>query len=366
MAGSLGVEVIGNDVMDDVLERLAGTAPEFGPHGLSNHGPMAAEALVQLGLGDTALEWADRYRRRLDPAPPAGRPLGADEWDGALGSPERFGDFLALFRRELSGRDAGEVLAEWVPRLAPGCVGAAGHGVIRVAHGRRSIRAIDNELRREELAQGLAYWCASYLELPGPPALIGSGSAAAQVAELPHLPGGPDGEAATITEQLAGIDAVATSFEAVVAGLAPPPDPRIALHDLAAAGASAYVRNADRGMGHAIGLVHAVTIPMALELLLDDLPSADRATAFAYAWQAAAALHVCYGDDRGRVAEPDLAADIEAMTNDMPYPEELAAAALDSGDEHAIKLTEAALRAFTDNADPVLLVAAADAARRLR
>ena len=36
------------DALDEALERLARKGPEYGG-GLSNHGPMAAEALVALG-----------------------------------------------------------------------------------------------------------------------------------------------------------------------------------------------------------------------------------------------------------------------------------------------------------------------------
>ena len=32
--------------MDEVLEILSDTGPEYGDNGLANHGPMAAEALV--------------------------------------------------------------------------------------------------------------------------------------------------------------------------------------------------------------------------------------------------------------------------------------------------------------------------------
>src|ERR1700757_311744 len=38
-------DVSGNDVLDEGLSRLAATGPEY-RGGLSNHGPMAAEALV--------------------------------------------------------------------------------------------------------------------------------------------------------------------------------------------------------------------------------------------------------------------------------------------------------------------------------
>ena len=66
---------------------------------------------------------------------------------------------------------------------------------------------------------------------------------------------------------------------------------------------------------------------MALELLLDDVRVEDRLEVFSYAWQAAAALHVCYAVDRS----PPTTADVPT---DLPYPEEVIGAAVASGDEH--------------------------------
>ena len=75
-----------------------------------------------------------------------------------------------------------------------------------------------------------------------------------------------------------------------------------------------------------------------------------------YVWQAVAALHVAYAIDRqGPESEPD-----------VPSPDSLVDQALASGDEHAIKLTEAALRSFERSGEPTLLWAAADAGLRLK
>jgi len=45
------------DPLDEALTLLAATAPEYGPYGLTNHGPMAAEALVQLKRPDAVPAW---------------------------------------------------------------------------------------------------------------------------------------------------------------------------------------------------------------------------------------------------------------------------------------------------------------------
>ena len=47
-------------MLDEGLSRLAVTGPEF-RGGLSNHGPMAAEALVRLGRADAVEHWLDGY-----------------------------------------------------------------------------------------------------------------------------------------------------------------------------------------------------------------------------------------------------------------------------------------------------------------
>ena len=82
----------------------------------------------------------------------------------------------------------------------------------------------------------------------------------------------------------------------------------------------------------------------------------DRDAALGYVWQAAAVLHVAYDIDR-----------TSPVPTDAPPPSaaDLVERALASGDEHAIKLTEAALRSFGRSGDAVLLLAAADACGRL-
>jgi hypothetical protein len=352
-------------VLDEALAALAGFATEYGA-GFSNHGPMAAEALVRLGRGDDVARFVDTYRRRLEPAPGPGRAPGADDLEGALGMHDRWADWLALFERELDGRPEVSVVAEWVPRLAPGTVGAATHGLIRTAHALRSLVTPQGaaapggseagSLRRHEMAEGLAYWAATYQELPGPPLLVGRDGVTAAVARLPTLPEEAP-EEPFITERVRYLDMVAAPFEQAVASLGAPRDLHAALTALAVQGAVAYVANA--GGGHEIALVHAVTAPMALDLLLPVLHPGDRPVAFAYGWQAVAALHTAYatvridpGEHQPEEAPPDAA--------------QLAAAAVDSGDEHAIKLAEAALRVHLATGDLTPLEAAADAAVRLR
>ena len=345
---------MGTDALDDALAVFATTAPDYGPFGFANHGPMASEALAHLGRDDAIAGWVARYRPRLaDAPPPAPRPLSEAEWPEALGDSSRFPEWLALFERELADRPPTAVVGEWVPRLLPGAVGGATHGLIRTAHGLRALRAADTPPRRLEVANGLAYWGSQYQELPGPPLLIGHEGVAEALADLPYMPEDAPQEF-LISDMVAHVGDIADEFEQAVASLGWAAGPVGLLDDLAGGGARAYLRNADAGSP--IGLLHAITSPLACEMLLPWLAAEDRDAALGYVWQAVAALHVAYDIDRkGPLPETS-----------PPSSDELVERALASGDEHAIKLTEAAVRSFTRTEDPVLLLAAADASARLR
>jgi hypothetical protein len=344
-----------SDLLDDALTVLAATAPEYGALGLSNHGPMGAEVLGQLGHGEAIADWVRGYARLLDVAPPpAERPLSEADWPTALGMPGSFPAWLALFETELADRPMAAVVGEWVPRLVPGTIGAAAHGLIRTAHGLRAFGEAPTLPRRVEVASGLAYWASRYKELPGPPLLIGHQNVPEALADLPYLPEETAHER-LISDVVAHMADIADEFEQAVSSLGPGGDAVALLDALAIGGARAYLRNAEGG--GAIGLLHSVTAPLALELVLPWLAVEDHDAALAYAWQAVASLHVAYDLDRHRPA-------MDAV--DPPAQDDLIVQALRSGDAHALKLTEAALRCHARTGDPALLFAAADASHRLR
>lgn len=338
--------------LDDALTVFAATGPRYGSLGLANHGPMAAEALAHLGREDAIAGWVEHYRRRLEPAPPpSDRPLTEEDWPQALGREERFGEWLTLFEREVADRPLVAVVGEWAPRLFPGAVGAATHGLIRTAHAVRALGVADTPPRRLELASGLAFWASTYQELPGPPLLIGKEDVPDALADLPYLDQDAPREV-LISDMVAQVGDIADEFEQAVASLGWNGGPVELLDALAWGGSLAYLRNADDG--GAIGLLHSVTSPMACELILPWLPVEDRDAALGYVWQANAALHVAYDIDR-KSELPDR----EVLSADA-----LVDRALALRDEHAIKLTEAALRTSGRTGDPVPLWAAADAGIR--
>ena len=340
------------ETLDDALTVFAATAPNYGSLGLANHGPMAAEALAHLGRNEAIPAWAAHYAKRLDAAPPPARQLTETEWQQALGRRDRFPAWLALFEREVADRPVAAVVGEWAPRLLPGTIGAATHGLIRTGHAVRGLGVADTPPRRLEVATGLAFWASSYQELPGPPLLIGREGVTQVLADLPYLP--EDAPAAVlISDRVAAVGDIADEFEQAVASLGWNGGSVELLDQLATGGALAYLRNADAG--GAIGLLHAVTSPLACELLLPWLAQEDRDAALGYVWQAAAALHVAYDVDRIAPAPTYAPSSAESLVD----------RAVASGDEHAIKLTEAALRSFGRSGDAVLLLAAADACTRL-
>lgn len=119
--------------LDEVYERLRRTGPEFDGW-LSNHGPMAADALLRMGSDIDVHAWIDGYSDRLEESPTPRWPIAPENWREVLGDPSRLGDWLAFFDRSLAEEPWTDVLSTWWPRLLPGAVASATHGLIRTGH----------------------------------------------------------------------------------------------------------------------------------------------------------------------------------------------------------------------------------------
>ncbi|HVN28157.1 MAG TPA: questin oxidase family protein, partial [Candidatus Binataceae bacterium] len=154
------------DAIDEAYTIFARTGPEFGG-GLSNHGPMASEALAAMGRAEAILPWANRYAKRLDAHPSPTARISPNDWRAALGKEHRVADWIAFFDDALKEASWRIVLNAWVERLAPGIAAAAFHGVLRTAHAARALGNRETPERRNELAEGLGYWAATYHALPG-------------------------------------------------------------------------------------------------------------------------------------------------------------------------------------------------------
>lgn len=338
------------DAIDDVLDRLSGYGYVDGP-GMATHGPMGAEALSSLGHDDLLVPWVEQYKA-LNPAiapPPDVEPLDPGEnriWRAALGDHGRLSDWNSLFTRQLQELPWQDVVQRWVPRLLPGYGGAFTHGLIRTAHGVRTLQSADrpSPLALGELAKGLAYWAGSYKALPGQPSLQGARSLDEAIARLPR----PD---ETWTPLEAGlfsrIDELPGFAEAVEA-LGPPPAIDQALSDLTATFARIMLANPDV---HPFGLVHAVTPVSAARTLLPYLPAVSTTQVYAQLWQVNAAITAGFTTRKGHGVEP-------AHDGDVPSSDELVARAVEHRDPHVLKFTEACVRENALRPDPAYLLAA--------
>ena len=327
---------MGSDVLDEALVRLGGFGPEFGG-GLSNHGPMAVEALVRLGRTDAVAGWVDAYVERLeDPVAPSGRPP-------ELGDMSTVGDWERQFAGELAEHPWNEVVRTWVPRLAPGLMGAATHGWLRTAHATRALHSRQTPERLAELGRGLAYWAASYQEVPGPTKPSGTLSVAAGIAALPNRRTAGDGlifEA--VRQSLAGDLEFVAAVNAVdgssldVDGL------------LAAAGAEIVAG----GAGDPIVYVHTLTPTAAIRPVAQLLDPVAAELVLGCAWRAIAALVSTYRLPRAAGVE---LSDVDA--------DAVIDQAVTGGDEHAIKVAEAVFGPDGSTSPTVRAAAAALVAR---
>ena len=338
-----------DQVLLAALERLRGTGPEF--HGfLANHGPMAAEALTRIGGDDVVEGWVDRYRLRLQDAPEIIRGIDPEDWPHHLGDEHLIGDWTALLRSEAQEMGWRDLLLRWWPRLLPGLAASATHGVIRTAHAVRSLQEADDHqdpLLIDELAQGLGSWAARYQPLPGNPGLAGPLDAVAATRALPRLDPAVPSDGPGVGGRLRSLVRL-DGFGEGLDGWGAPLGPDAALDGLIAAGARVLVAREDAP----IAFCHAVTAPAAVRLVLPELPMVLQVRSVAAAWQAVGGIVAAFASPR---------IDREATAVDA-YPEallaELGPRAAEHGDEHVIKLAEAAMREYARSGDATVLVAA--------
>lgn len=336
--------------LDVALELFQRRSPEFGP-GLANHGPMACEALQQLGHEALIPGFVERYAPRLPPRP-AGTPIPDEERPAARGDPSRLGDWISSWESALEVQPWRALLVEQLPALLPGCFASAGHGLLRVAHAVRALEEAETAPRRAELAHGLGLWSARYQTLPGVPEAGPERLDAERLfARVPVVP--PESRRPGLFfDQVLALDQ-APGFARAVECLALDGDLLAAASRACAAAARLYLGSPASRVAYA----HTVTVPAALRLLAPVLPAATLRAAAGHALQAAAALHaVSCAPQPAPDAERAGARELAGREAEIRYR---AACSLD---EHAIKLAEACLREDRLAPDPALRLAAADAA----
>jgi hypothetical protein len=332
---------------DEGLLRLQAYGPEC-LNGFTNHAPMAIECLARLGLGDEIGPFLREYEPLLGPAPPDGTPFRGDP-RARLGVGSDYPSWLVTFRRELEQADVREVIARWMPLLAPGCMAAAFHGPLMTIHALRGLESNITQPRTEALARGLAYWAATFQPLPGSPCHAEDGMPLSQLlADVPVR---------SIPAPFGAIDAAVrarTEGDLALASLVGRPrvKERDPIAPLAAAGAEALDSHPER----TIVFVHAVTGPVAFRTLARWLPPEPFERAVDFLWQAVACLFATYARRRDAVAAPEGTVDEKRLLT----------AALAAHDAHAIKIADAALVEFAATGDARAIHAAQRACARLQ
>ncbi|RZU37561.1 uncharacterized protein DUF4243 [Streptomyces sp. BK022] len=308
-------------VLDEALERLHRAGPERMGR-LTNHAPMAVEALVARGQGAGVHRWVGLYTRKLEEFPAGVERVTRSNWAAALGDSRRIADWIGYFQGEVGERGWREVLAEWWPRLLPGMYGGSAHPVIRVGHAVRTLLAGETGPRVNELAHGLGYWAARHRPVTGLTPLAGADSAAAALDAVRPIAVRDGGFPARLDR--------VTALPVWAAEVTDPAEAHRRLTELVRAATHRYATHAH---GEPTMLVHAATAPNAVLRTLPALPGDLWVPSMCAAWTASAAVTAMYAPD-----EPAPYAPPSALA-----PEELSERAFAHGDEHVIKLTDTAL-----------------------
>ena len=346
------------DAINDALDRCSDLGFVQFP-GFATHWPMGAETMIELGHPELVPDWLELYRtKHVHPDRPdsVGRIDGTDEasWRPALGRMDRTTDWQQFFDRELAEKPWREVLVEWWPRLIIGAGAALTHGLIRTTHIVRSFdRSSESptQLQLGELAMGLGLWAGYHVQQPGTPlTLTGNRQLPALLASIPRV------DLSTFTLDLRTAGAFAHVYDIsgwvdAVGQLETPVDLQAAISDVTHAFARVNLAHYDQ---FAVPLIHTVTAPAALRLMLPHLPEKYHLPSFVAVWQAAAALLSTFAQPR----PTELVAEKDSVPGDPPSEQELTERAIEHGDEHAMKYIEACMREYRIRPDALYLHAA--------
>jgi len=283
------------DVLDEVYRKYRSSHPFLPVTHFIDHSTMGAEALVALGLGHRVMDWISHHPVRAYEAPSTGISISS-AWKDAMGRKECHGDWLRYFESELDGNPFRDVLAAWLERFAHDTGAFLFHGLIRTAHAARALQHKDTQVRRDELARGLALWA---IGIKSPPPN-----------DLPNRESGLD--------------------------------PTAAILRCARAGAATFVAKST------IPNLHLVTGPMAYMMIAHDLGSSVHGVA------AAAFRRTHAKAIRSIESDKDEALSAPLPALDQTHLEALA----EKSNAHPVKLTEAALRAYQATQDKLFLKAA--------
>jgi hypothetical protein len=340
-----------NDILDEAYQRLHHTGPEWGEARLTNHGPMAVEVLYRRGRADRVQPWLDAYVGRLSERPGPREEITDSTWREALGDGRRLGDWTAYLNRQITGHSWQDVLTTWWPRLLPGIAAGATHGVIRVGHAARALLAGgQSQAAATELADGLAFWAARALSIPGAVPPAGRLDPATALGAIPRIPA----QRGPVAARLAQLAAMA-AWPASVAALKPartadevPP----LLQGMVDAATLHYLGH---GQASPVLLVHAATAPNAVLHTLPALPREFWIPSMSAAWAATATIISTFAPAQPAAGPRPAAAGSRTAADALER-------AVAHGDEQVIKFTDTAAEVYERTGEPRALAAAGYAA----
>lgn len=310
------------DTLEDLLVEVRTFSAEF-PLLLANHLPMILVALDRLGASKERLrDYFDTYRdtNGLVPQPPPVAPISRESWTEALGDRAREQDYRTFFEAEVRRIGIDAAIQTYLPTLIPGIGASALHGMMRTAYG---VMRMDPS----EVGTALGYWSATYLTMPratgAAPVTDDPGQVLARACELSCLREvEPETDLLWHNIRAAGEK---ESFAPVVDWLAIGPDTgrRLAETSLALFAATMDFSS-----------LHALTGSHWIRMIGPHLAEADRPALQRYFWQIIASLVP-------KIGFPSLpSAEQLDQWRHLPAPgwPEIAAAAIQSDDEHDISL----------------------------
>lgn len=151
------------EVLRDLLSEMPGYGSEF-VGTFANHAPMVLVAQARMGASGYQLRrFFENYKgyKGLLPFKPSLLSIDEANWRDHLGERQHEDAYRRFFADEFRCRGRAELLHRWLPLLAPGVGSSAFHALMRVAY------AVLND-DDTEVVNGLAYWCACWLQMPMP------------------------------------------------------------------------------------------------------------------------------------------------------------------------------------------------------
>lgn len=144
--------------------KLNHLAPEYG-NGLTNHLPMALEALHSMQASNQQLErFYNHSIAKLELIDNTSSTASLKDWQAVCSLKGQYSHFTELrqyFSDQIGNNPQHPAIANYVQKLAPAISCAAFHPIIRLAHALQANNA-------EEVASALAYWVYAYTELAWP------------------------------------------------------------------------------------------------------------------------------------------------------------------------------------------------------